>query len=209
MMRNNREIVYLLVGSVIGLLVGIRGSSDFISFLGSILGGVIGGLFTLIGVQKTIELQIKKERRDSLPTKIVNIEEMIDELDAFIKDFNRIRDIIYNWGDNDSLQKLVGDKSPQEVLREKFLFVFETRYKELKKLMLKKGAAIDVETFDCANEYFKGIKGWYNGLIDIIPDNDSELPITFYQLVQEFYYKSGKLHTMLKEKSKYYKNEIN
>ncbi|MED3981270.1 hypothetical protein [Priestia megaterium] len=68
-----------------------------IGFLGSILGGLIGGFFTLMGVSKTIDLQVSKEEIDRLPSKILNLDKVTTKYFNIMEDImemqNRIRNI--------------------------------------------------------------------------------------------------------------------
>lgn len=67
--------IFIGICAVIFTVTIFMGKEDVgIGFLGSILGGLIGGVFTLMGVRKTIDLQISKEELDRLPSKILNLD---------------------------------------------------------------------------------------------------------------------------------------
>ncbi|MEK6449591.1 hypothetical protein [Priestia aryabhattai] len=86
------------VGGGLALIAILVGKEDAgIGFLGSILGGFIGGFFTLMGVRKTIDLQISKEELDRLPSKILNLDKATTQyfniMDYVIGMQDRIRNI--------------------------------------------------------------------------------------------------------------------
>lgn len=83
---------------------------DWIGYAGNIIGGILGGAFTLLGVGYAFGLERKKQIRDEIPTKILNLyiikeklsthkfrsfnnyekEEFMDDIERFLKDKNEL-----------------------------------------------------------------------------------------------------------------------
>lgn len=67
-----------------------------IGFIGSIFGGLIGGLFTLMGVRRTIDLQISKEEFDRLPGKLLNLDKTTEKYFKIMEYLNVMKGNISN-----------------------------------------------------------------------------------------------------------------
>lgn len=130
---------------------------NYLGFSGGIIGAIIGGIFTLSAVQKTINLQVEKEEREKIPSKILTLDDMIEVVKELQRDFDSLYNLFGCTNERIEKGETINGKTPQQLLNDE-INEFYVKLEGYRKKLIEYSAKVNSQTYQITRDYLLEIK---------------------------------------------------
>jgi hypothetical protein len=160
--KKGEGVLVLIVVLIIVLFIAMPDYKDaefstYLGFTGGIIGSIIGGIFTLVAVQRTINLTIEKEESDKIPTKIITLDEIIDEINDLNQKYTTMYNCLIETNQRIEDEVMTNGLTPHALLGHQ-VYTFKSLIPQYRKTLIEKSAKVNSQAYTKTRNFFNELE---------------------------------------------------